>query len=119
MIRVALAGLALCSLATVAAAAPPEKLPNIRAGTSYSSARMTLAERGWRPVPIGSAAQGCSIGREDVCQQYEEAEACSGSGLGQCSFIWSKHHTRIQIITAGEDLDGLKVQGLRCREGCL
>lgn len=119
MMRAALVGLILCTVATASLSAPPERVPSLKVGASYSSVRTTLSERGWRPVLIGAATQGCSIGREDVCQRYEEAEACSGTGMGQCSFVWSKHHTRIQVITSGEDVNALKVQGLRCLEGCL
>lgn len=99
-------------------AAPPQPLPSVRKASSYADARGSLIRSGWVPIPIGIGADDCGLGRSDVCAAYPETEFCSGTGRALCSFAWRKRATIIQVMTYGEELPDLRVEGIRCREGC-
>ena len=106
------------ALAVVIAIAPAIAhaggLPSLTKGSPYVKARSTLLRSGFKPVR--SAENGCSIGREEICKKYPEAEACSGTGLGNCLFVWRQGGRVIEVSTVGE-ID-LKVAAVKCRSGC-
>ncbi|WP_342111748.1 hypothetical protein [Methylobacterium sp. SI9] len=114
--RAALAIAGLAFLAMPARAEAP--VPRIAKGTLYETVRADLSALGWRPSPAAAEQSGCSIGREDVCKRYPEAEFCSGTGMGACGFLWSKNNTLIQVRTVGEDPAALTLQAIACRAGC-
>lgn len=107
----------LCFVLAVPAGAA-ERLPSLKKGMSYAQARTKLTSAGWKPIAAPGPDKGCSPGREDVCERYPEAEACSGTGLGFCSFGWSKNAARADISTSGEDVDSLRVHAFGCAKGC-
>ncbi|MEC5383714.1 hypothetical protein VSX64_23480 [Aurantimonas sp. C2-6-R+9] len=76
----------------------------LRDGDPYSSARRALGAAGWTPARGG---QDCG-GREDVCTAYQETEACSGTGLGFCSFVFTDGSgITLRVVTTGEDVRDL------------
>jgi hypothetical protein len=108
------------ALATFLAAGPAnaEALPSFPKNATYETGRKDLQYFGWRPAAVDEANKGCSIGREDVCQKFPEAEACSGTGMGRCTFLWKKGQTLIEIATVGEEIPALTIAAVRCRLGC-
>lgn len=107
------------SLAMIWTAAPSlaqtADLPTLKQGSLYASARMSLMKQGYSPVR--SDGSGCRFGREDVCKAYPEAEACAGTGLGNCLFVWRRGKQRIEVMTIGEEPDRLTVARVRRRSG--
>ena len=118
-----LLALALIVLLPVAAGAG-ERVPTFPKRTDYDQARSSLLSLGWAPVAqtaqrcdsTGCYAR-CSIGFEERCKAYPEAETCRGTGRASCDMIWKRRDTLIEIITGGED-DPPMVIGAKCRANC-
>ncbi|MGK7941715.1 MAG: hypothetical protein AB4062_16510 [Crocosphaera sp.] len=77
-------------------------LPSFYQGMPYDEAREKMLELGWQ-VPLINNSQDCQFMAE-ICQNYPEVEACSGTGLGFCLFIFiDSNGKRFKITTAGRD----------------
>ena len=113
--RYALAVLIFATATMANAAGSVTKLPK---ATFYSEARNSLTALGWQPAPLPIGQRGCSIGREDVCDRYPEAAACSGTGLALCTFLWKRGDTLAEVTTYGEEMDMIRVRSVQCRAGC-
>lgn len=87
------------------------KLPAITEST-YHKARKRLLAAGWQPVRTKSfneAATDPDIshgnGRLFWRKGYVEVEACSGTGMAPCSFLFKDAYgNRLRITTEGEEL---------------
>lgn len=101
----------LLALLPLTAAAQPA--PAIPAGTPYAAARERLLAAGWQPARL-SDADGCAAW-DERCRRYPEANACSGTGQGNCLFRWRRGATLVGVVTAGEEP---VVRTVRCQEGC-
>ncbi|WP_157182244.1 hypothetical protein [Methylobacterium sp. WSM2598] len=105
-------------LASARMAAALERMPRISKGAFYDRVRPMMMESGWQPVPIPKDQQGCAPGREDVCEHYPEAEACSGTGMAYCIFVWRKNEAQMRVTTTGEELTDLIVSDVNCEIFC-
>ena len=109
----------ICGLATGIALAQERpcrpvkhaKLPAITEFT-YHKARKKLLAAGWQPLQTKSfneAATDPDIsegnGRLFWRRGYVEVEACSGTGVAACAFLFKDAYgNRLRITTAGEEL---------------
>jgi hypothetical protein len=93
---------------------PPRKharLPAILQST-YHKARKKLLAAGWRPVQTKSFKQASNDpdishgnGRLFWRKGYVEVEACAGTGVAPCSFVFKDAFgNRLRVTTAGEEL---------------
>ena len=74
---------------------------NFTEGEAYGLVRESLINSGWSPV-ISADADECING--DVrCESRPEMEACSGSGLAPCKFVWRKGKNTLNVFTVGVD----------------
>jgi predicted O-methyltransferase YrrM len=91
----------------------------LRAGMPYDEARKILVDAGWQPFKFPaqtSQEQGCSI-RAEICSKYIETEACSGTGLGYCSFLFADATGKyLRVVTIGEDAERLSVERWKIEE---
>jgi hypothetical protein len=110
--------LAAVILATTVSAQAAGSVPTLPKATPYFEARTSLTALGWQPAPLPADKRGCSSGREDVCDRYPEAAACSGSGLALCTFLWKRGNTLAEVTTYGEEVDMIRVRSVQCRAGC-
>ncbi len=89
------------------------KVPNVY-NMPIDKARKALAAKGWNPVrakPEGEPRQTTLIKRGIV-----EAEACSGTGLGYCSFNYAGSAGTLSLTTVGDnDLPSVVDYGVKCR----
>jgi hypothetical protein len=87
------------------------KVPAIAKAT-YHTARKRLLAAGWQPVPRESFREtnpdpSIAYGNGPIFQKtgYVEVEACSGTGVAACSFLFKDAYgNRLRITTAGEEL---------------
>jgi hypothetical protein len=87
------------------------KLPVIT-GLTYHKARKKMLADGWQPVQIKSFNEADSDpdinrgnGRIFWKKGYVEVEACSGTGVAACSFLFKDvFGNRVRVSTAGEEL---------------
>lgn len=71
--------------------------PAFEEGDDYANVRLKMIEAGWEPYHAEDADQ-CGQS-DDRCQGRPEMEACAGSGLGNCRFLWRKDSEQIAICT--------------------
>lgn len=77
-----------------------QPLPMLRQDNPYAEVRQALINAGWQPVS-DSYLSPSDRDRADR-SGYPELEACSGTGLGFCSFIFSADDgQKLRVITAG------------------
>lgn len=110
--------LAAAIIATSVSAQAAGTVPTLPKGTFYYTARDSLLALGWQPAPLPADKRFCTGGREDVCDRYPEASACSGTGLALCSFLWKRGGTLAEVTTYGEEADMIRVRSVTCRAGC-
>lgn len=87
------------------------KIPAITKAT-YQTARKRLLAAGWQPVPRKSFSEttpdpSIAYGNGPMFWKrgYVEVEACSGTGVAACSFLFKDAYgNRLRITTAGEEL---------------
>src|SRR5688572_13890403 len=87
------------------------KLPAITDST-YHKARKKLLAVGWQPVQTKSFNEASSDpdishgnGRLFWRKGYVEVEACSGTGVAACSFLFKDAYgNRLRLTTAGEEV---------------
>ncbi|EYS96041.1 hypothetical protein CF68_22535 [Cupriavidus sp. SK-4] len=97
---------------TIAASAQAAKpvLPHLTKGEKYASIRTKMFKAGWVPASTPNA-DPCATG-DKRCEGRTEMEACSGTGMAYCQFLWRKDGQVVSIVTAGEDprLHNVQVQ---------
>jgi hypothetical protein len=95
--------MAVVLLTASGARAASDQLPTLKTGTPYSQARASLLHSGHRPIPSDQPVDRCSVGRENVCRTYPEADSCAGMGHGLCSFEWrTPGGQKFLVNTTGE-----------------
>ena len=82
-------------------------LPQFKQDEDYASIRNEMIRLGWNPFHSENA-DTCSDG-DTRCQGRPEMEACAGTGMANCKFIWEKNNKKVAICTIGEDavFDGI------------
>ena len=91
------------------------KIPAIKEAT-YHKARKRLLAAGWRPVttnPVNEATEDPDIsygnGPHFRRKGYVEIEACSGTGVAACAFLFKDAYgNRLRVTTEGEEDPRLK-----------
>ena len=91
------------------------KIPAIKEST-YHKARKRLLVAGWRPVKTKSVNEAgtdpdISYGNGPLFWRkgYVEIEACSGTGVAACAFLFKDlHGNRLRVTTEGEEVPRLK-----------
>ena len=91
------------------------KLPMVK-DSSYHKARKKLIAAGWQPVRTKSDTHATSD--PDVTsgngplfwrKGYVELEACSGTGVAACAFLFKDAYgNRLRVTTEGEEVPGEK-----------
>ena len=76
------------------------ELPSFNTGDGYAQIRKQLLADGWKPFHAAEA-DTCSAG-DTRCEGRPEMQACTGTGLGNCKFLWKKGSTLIGINTIGD-----------------
>lgn len=76
-------------------------LPHFKKNESYTSVRLKMLKAGWEPFHSENA-DTCS--ETDIrCKDRPEMEACAGTGMANCKFLWKKNEQITGICTVGED----------------
>ena len=82
------------------------RIPAIK-GHDYYKARKRLFAAGWKPLRTkSSTSPDISEGNGPLFwgRGYTEIEACSGTGMGYCSFLFKDvYGNRLRVITEGEE----------------
>ncbi|MBP0580053.1 PASTA domain-containing protein [Labrys sp. LIt4] len=78
------------------------KVPNIN-NMSIDKARAALRANGWVPVPSSEQDRADSRVADLVKLGVVEAEACSGTGLGYCSYNYRSEAGTLSVTTAGDN----------------
>jgi len=86
-------------------------LPAVRDST-YHTARKKLLAAGWRPLRTKSSSEAGND--PDIAsgngalfwrKGYVEIEACSGTGVAACAFLYKdRYGNRLRVTTAGEEV---------------
>jgi hypothetical protein len=79
-------------------------LPRLRKGENYKSVRAKMIKAGWKPYRAPEADK-CPPG-DERCAGRPEMEACSGTGVAACRFLWKRKGKTVAIITIGESPAG-------------
>ena len=82
-------------------------LPHFKKHESYTSVRSKMIKSGWKPFH-SEDANTCSE-FDPRCKGRPEMEACAGSGMANCKFLWKKNGKITAICTVGVDaiFDGI------------
>jgi hypothetical protein len=85
-------------------------LPKLRKGEGYKSVRVKMIKAGWKPFHSKDADK-CMEG-DERCENRPEMEACTGTGLGNCRFLWKRKGKTVAIFTIGDNTayDGFEFQ---------
>jgi len=76
-------------------------LPEFKAGEDYkTSVRPKMLKAGWKYYSSPDA-QKCGSG-DPTCDEYPEMEACAGTGMGNCKFMWIKGDKLASIYTVDD-----------------
>jgi len=91
-------------------------LPTVTKRT-YDDARKALIAAGWKPFQMHKVRDDVDIseGNGPIFWQrnYVEVEACSGTGLAPCAFLFiDTYGNRLRISTAGEEVPEAKVHAI-------
>lgn len=98
-------------LFTSAGFAQTKALPKMKKGESYTKVREKLIAAGWKPYHKKGADE-CMAG-DARCEGRPEMEACAGTGMANCRFLWKRKGSRtLAIFTVGENAgyDGRQFQ---------
>jgi len=76
-------------------------LPSFKQGEPYASIRNKMIQAGWQPFHSPDA-DAC-YKEDERCQDRPEMESCTGTGLGNCRFIWVKNGKKAGICTIGDN----------------
>ena len=77
------------------------KLPTFIENESYSSVRNKMIAAGWQPFHASDA--GTCLKEDERCEGRPEMESCTGTGLGNCRFLWIKNGEKASISTIGDN----------------
>lgn len=78
-------------------------VPQFETDEAYGHVREKLIQMGWEPV-VSPESDTCWEG--DVrCTNRPEMEACSGTGIAPCVFVWRKENYTLRVYTVGEDAE--------------
>ncbi|MCU0237861.1 MAG: hypothetical protein MUC29_00335 [Pyrinomonadaceae bacterium] len=77
-----------------------DEFPKFKKGEEYKSVRQKLIKAGWTPFK-SKEAQEC-VGDDDRCKDFPEMEACAGTGLGNCRYLFKKNNKTLAIFTIGD-----------------
>lgn len=77
-----------------------DEIPKFKKGDEYKSVREKLIKAGWTPFK-SKEADKCLEG-DERCQDFPEMEACAGTGLGNCRYLWKKGSKTLAIFTIGD-----------------
>jgi len=87
------------------------KIPPIYNST-YHKARKKLLAAGWKPFQTKTATDpDVANGNGELFwrQGYVEIEACSGTGVAACAFLFKDTYgNRLRVTTSGEELPDVK-----------
>lgn len=87
------------------------KLPRVKDYT-YHKARTKLLAAGWQPLQTHSSSDSdVSSGNGPLFWRkgYVEIEACSGTGVAACAFLFKDAYgNRLRVTTEGEELPSEK-----------
>lgn len=75
-------------------------LPRLKKGENYQSVRVKMLKSGWKPYHAPDA-DGCLPG-DRRCAGRPEMQACSGTGVAACRFLWRRKGKTVAIFTEGE-----------------
>jgi hypothetical protein len=105
-------GFAAISMLLLSLAAVAAEFPTLPKNVKYEVVRARLLKDGYTPVPQKG---GCDD-YDNRCKRYPETEACSGTGMGYCKFIWHAPDNGIyEIVTIGDDTI---FDGATCTANC-
>ena len=79
---------------------PADEMPKFAKGDPYKSVREKLIKAGWTPFKSKEAVE-CR-GDDERCVGFPEMEACAGTGLGNCRYLWKKGGRTLAIFTIGD-----------------
>jgi hypothetical protein len=79
---------------------PVDETPKFKKGEGYKSVREKLIKAGWTPFK-SKEAQEC-VGDDERCKDFPEMEACAGTGLGNCRYLWKKGGKTLAIFTISD-----------------
>lgn len=84
---------------------------------TYDAARKSLLAAGWKPLKTVSSKDDPDVseGNGPIFWQrgYIELEACAGTGLGPCAFLFTdSYKNRLRVTTAGEELPKQKAHAM-------
>ncbi len=85
---------------TKSASAPNPSLPKFGKNESYKTVRLKMIKAGWKPYH-SPEADVCAKG-DLRCQGRPEMEACAGTGMANCNFLWKRKDATVAISTLGE-----------------
>lgn len=83
-------------------------VPEIK-GLTYHSARQSILAAGWQPVQTHDGADDdpdTSSGNGEIFWKkgYVEIEACAGTGVAPCAFLFKDvHGNKLRVTTQGEE----------------
>jgi len=88
-------------------AAASTGLPHFEKQERYTSVRIKMIESGWKPFHSDNA-DTCLKG-DTRCEDRPEMDSCTGTGLGNCRFLWEKDGIKTAICTIGDNavFDGI------------
>lgn len=100
----------IISLLSLSAFAQTTRLPRLKKGESYTSVRKKMLKFGWKPYKSPDADK-CMEG-DKRCEGRPEMQACAGTGMANCRFLWKRKGKTVAILTVGEDAvySGYQVQ---------
>ncbi len=75
-------------------------LPRLKKSESYAMVRVKMIKAGWKPYHSPDA-QDC--GGDARCEGRPEMEACAGTGMANCVFLWKRKGKTVEILTTGEN----------------
>lgn len=75
-------------------------LPAFAKNEKYGSVRRKLLDGGWQPFHDPNA-DVCETG-DKRCEGRPEMEACAGTGMANCRFLWKRDGKTLVIFTVGE-----------------
>lgn len=78
----------------------PDEMPKFEKGEAYRGVREKLIKAGWTPFKSKEADE-CR-GDDPRCKDFPEMEACAGTGLANCRYLWKKGDKTLAIMTIGE-----------------
>lgn len=83
------------------AVAKSQKLPSFAENEPYANIRQKMLQAGWQPLHAPDA--DTCYKEDERCQGRPEMESCTGTGLGNCRFLWIKNGEKTGICTIGDN----------------